>query len=335
MKVGGCAGFRFFAFMQDRRRLSGVFGMEELHIRLFGRVRVAHGEQAPEIRFSRGAQTLLAFLLLHPNRYHPREVLAELAWGDRPDDQARAALNTALWRLRSLLEPKGVTRGAYLRTAASGEVGFNWDSNHWLDLAVFEKCANCILAIPPDAMQPGHAGQLEAILPLYDGELLEGFYEDWAVRERERLRDLHLSSLARLMRYHRRCQEPERGLHYAQEILRLDPLREEIHREAMRLFVENGQRALAIRQFESCREILAAELGIPPMPETDTLYRQILADAVPSSIHALPDREVITFAQSLRELQTAQQEFAQAQGRLQRAIDLVQHLAPQEIGRTQ
>ena len=174
--------------------------MEELHIRLFGRVRVAHGERAPEIRFSRGAQTLLAFLLLHPNRYHPREVLAELAWGDRPDDQARAALNTALWRLRSLLEPEGVTRGAYLRTAASGEVGFNWDSNHWLDLAVFEKCANCILAIPPDAMQPGHAGQLEAILPLYDGELLEGFYEDWAITERERLRDLNLRCLTRLMR---------------------------------------------------------------------------------------------------------------------------------------
>jgi DNA-binding SARP family transcriptional activator len=305
--------------------------MEPLRIWLFGRVRVAYGEDTPEIRFTRGAQTLLAFLLLHPHRYHPREVLAELAWGDRPDDQARAALNTALWRLRNLLEPEGITRGAYLRTTSSGEVGFNWDSNHWLDLAAFEKCASCILAIPPDAMQPGHADQLEAILPLYDGELLEGFYEDWAVRERERLRDLHLSSLARLLRYHRRRQEPERSLHYAQEILRLDPLREEIHREVMRLFAENGQRALAIRQFESCREILAVEMGIPPMPETDTLYRQIHADVVPASTRPLPNQESITFAQAVQELQAAQQEFAQAQGRLQRAIDLVQHLAPQEI----
>ena len=306
--------------------------MEELHVCLFGRVRVAHGEGSPEIPFTRGAQTLLAFLLLHPHRYHPREVLAELAWGDRPDDHARAALNTALWRLRNLLEPQGVTRGAYLRTTSSGEVGFNWESNHWLDLAVFEKCASCILAIPPDAMLPEHARQLETILPLYDGELLEGFYEDWAISERERLRDLHLSSLTRLMRYHHRQQESDLGQRYAQDILRLDPLREEVHREAMRLFAENGQRALAIRQFESCREILATEMGIAPMPETETLYRQILSDAVPSSTRPLPNQEYVTFAQALRQLQAAQQEFAQAQGRLQRAIDLVQHLAPQEIG---
>ena len=305
--------------------------MEELHIWLFGRVRVAHGEGLPEIRFTRGAQMLLAFLLLHPNRYHPREVLAELTWGDRPDDQARGALNTALWRLRNLLEPPGITRGTYLRTTASGEVGFNWDSHHWLDLAVFEKCASCILATPPEAMLPEHACQLETILPLYDGELLEGFYEDWAIRERERLRDLHLSSLTRLMRYYRLCREYEQSQRYAQEILRLDPLREEIHREAMRLFVEDGQRALAIRQFEWCRQVLNVEMGIPPMPETEALYRQLLSDAAPSTTDPLPSSEPITLTHAVRQLQAAKQEFTQAQGQLQCAIDLVERLVAQEV----
>ena len=305
--------------------------MDALHIWLFGRVRVAHDGGSPEIRFTRSAQTLLAFLLLHPQRYHPREVLAELAWGDRPDDQARGALNTALWRLRNLLEPEGTTRGTYLRTTASGEVGFNWDSNHWLDLAVFEKCASCILALPSDAMQPEHAQQLETVLPLYDGELLEGFYEDWAVNERERLRDLNLSCLTRLMRYHRQQQAREQSLHYAQEILRLDPLREEIHREAMRLFAENGERALAIRQYECCRQILTAEMGIAPMPETEALYRQILSDTAPSTLPPRSNPEPATLSQALQQLQAARQEFAQAQSRLQGAIELVQHLTSQEI----
>ena len=305
--------------------------MDALRIWLFGRVRVAHGEGSPEIRITRSAQTLLAFLLLHPNRYHPRDVLAELAWGDRPDDQARGALNTALWRLRGLLEPEGTTRGTYLRTTTSGEVGFNWDSAHWLDLAAFEKCASCILAIPADAMQAEHARQIENILPLYDGELLEGFYEDWAVRERERLRDLHLSCLTRLMRYHRQRHEPEQSQRYAQAILRLDPLHEEIHREAMRLFAENGQRALAVRQFEWCRQVLAAEMGIPPMPETEALYRQILSDGSPSSSPPSPNPEAATLAQALRQLQGVRQEFTQAQSRLQQAIELVQHLASQEV----
>ena len=305
--------------------------MDALRIWLFGRVRVAHDEGSPEIRFTRSAQTLLAFLLLHPQRYHPREVLAELAWGDRPDDQARGALNTALWRLRNLLEPEGTTRGTYLRTTSSGEVGFNWDSNHWLDLAVFEKCASCILALPSDAMQPEHARQLETILPLYDGELLEGFYEDWALTERERLRELNLSCLTRLMRYHRQRHEREPSQRYAQEILRLDPLREEIHREAMRLFAEDGQRALAIRQFEWCRQVLTAEMGIAPMPETEALYRQIHSDAALSPVSPRSNSEPGTLSQALRQLKAARQEFAQAQGRLQGAIELVEHLTSAEI----
>jgi len=258
-------------------------------------------------------------------------VLAELAWGDRPDDQARGALNTALWRLRNLIEPEGTTRGTYLRTTSSGEVGFNWDSNHWLDLAVFEKCASCILMIPPDAMQPEHAQQLETILPLYDGELLEGFYEDWAITERERLRDLNLRCLTRLMRYHRRRQERERSQRYAQEILRLDPLREEIHREAMRLFAENGERALAIRQFEWCRQVLTAEMGIVPMPETEALYRQILSDATPSSLPPRSSPELAPLSQALQELRAARQEFARAQSRLEGAIATVEHLTSQGI----
>lgn len=304
--------------------------MEALRIWLFGRVRVAHGEGSPEIRFTRSTQTLLAFLLLHPQRYHPREVLAELAWGDRPDEQARGALNTALWRLRNLLEPDGTTRGAYLRTTPSGEVGFNWDSDHWLDLTAFEKCASCILAIPTDGMQAQHARQLEAVLPLYDGELLEGFYEDWAITERERLRDLHLSCLTRLMRYHHQQRNIDRSQRHAQEILRLDPLREEIHRAAMRLFAENGERALALRQFEWCRQVLSAEMGIAPMPETEALYQQILANTAAPLPPPPAHPETVTLAQALRQLHSARQELAQAQDRLAVAIEFIQHLAAPE-----
>lgn len=305
--------------------------MDALRIWLFGRVRVAHGAST-EIGITRSAQMLLAFLLLHPNRYHPRDVLAELAWGDRPDDQARGALNTALWRLRHLLEPAGTPRGAYLRTTTAGEIGFNWDSDYWLDLAAFEKCANYILAIPTDAMQAEHARQLEAILPLCAGELLEGFYADWAVHERERLRDLNLSCQARLMGYHRQHGELEQGQRYAQAILRLDPLREEIHRAAMRLYAENGQRALAIRQFEQCRQVLAAEMGIPPMPETDALYRQIVSDGDPRPTPLALGGESAALSQALQQLQTAKQEFTQAQRQLQLAIELVQHLAADASG---
>lgn len=43
----------------------------------------------------------------------------------------------------------------------------------------------------------------------------------------------------------------------------------------MRLYFKNGQRAQALRQYEKCREILASELAVSPVEETQILYTQI------------------------------------------------------------
>jgi hypothetical protein len=70
------------------------------------------------------------------------------------------------------------------------------------------------------------------------------------------------------------------AIRYAQAILDHDALREDVHRELMRLFLHSGQRALALRQFELCRAALKRELAIQPMPETLALYAGIARDAV-------------------------------------------------------
>jgi DNA-binding SARP family transcriptional activator len=81
------------------------------------------------------------------------------------------------------------------------------------------------------------------------------------------------------MQHHARQNACQQGLHYGQLILRHDPLREEIHRQIMRLHWRAGERDRAVRQYHLCREVLAAELGIPPMPETEALFAQIVAGA--------------------------------------------------------
>jgi DNA-binding SARP family transcriptional activator len=63
-------------------------------------------------------------------------------------------------------------------------------------------------------------------------------------------------------------------------VLDCDALPEDVHRELMRLLACNGQRALALRQFEVCRTLLKNELGIAPMRETVSLYREIASGAV-------------------------------------------------------
>jgi DNA-binding SARP family transcriptional activator len=308
--------------------------MGTLRIWLFGAVRLEHDDFAVDPATVHPVQGLLAYLLLHRERVHSREALAGVFWGDRTDDKARRCLNTAVWRLRSALEPDGVDRGAYLISNGGGELGFNWTSDHWLDVAVFEDRVSRALVRSRQEMRAADVECLREAVQLCRGELLEGFYDDWALRERERLRLLYLRCLRRLMRVYREQGALEESLACAQQILACDPLREEIHREVMRLHCDLGQRALAVRQYQRCREILAGELGILPMEETQALYARIAG-------HACPDAGQLVVAgsaclqQALRQVRQAMDESALAQAKLRRAVAQLEQLLPQSAASTQ
>ena len=63
---------------------------------------------------------------------------------------------------------------------------------------------------------------------LYQADFLEGCYDDWAILERERLRESCLGTLERLVTLHRQRGEYERALTAAQRLVAADPLREAI-----------------------------------------------------------------------------------------------------------
>lgn len=250
--------------------------MDLLKISLLGTFRVEYPELPTEGKITRSIQSFLAYLLLFRHRLHPREVLTGLFWGDHREERARGCLSTTVWRLRRILEPPGVPKGSFLLISPTGEVGFNPESNYWLDVADFEDKAKEALQKPAESMEPCEAQGLQDALSLYTSELLEGFFEDWIIRERERLRMLYLESLVRLMHYWRSAGAFQKSLACGQNILDRDPLREEIHREVMRLYRACGQRTMAIRQYKICCQFLEEELGIPPMDETRRLYDEIL-----------------------------------------------------------
>ncbi len=304
--------------------------MGALRICLLGVMRITHGERPVESRISRTVKELLAFLTLFRHRIHAREVLAGLFWGDHSDERARSCLSTALWRLRKVLEPGGVPRGTYLLTTSTGDIGFNRESEHWLDIEVFESHGRKILAKPCQTLSPGDVKQLEEALSLYKGELLEGFYDEWALRERERLRSLYLHSLAHLLQYYRHCESYEKGLACGHKILDLDPLREEIHREMMRLYYHNGQRALALRHYDNCKEILKKELGVPPMEETQLLRVQIFNRADAQTVQNRPQGDLHSAREALREFNQALKDFDKSTENLRRTGKTLERLINRE-----
>lgn len=309
--------------------------MNTLCIHLFGRMRVGFAGTPSEISIPPSARALLAYLLLQPHRFYAREILFDICWGDRPENQARDCLNTALWRLRRALEKDTISKGTYLVTTQAGEVGFNWGCEHWLDLESFDVCTRKFLGLTGDGLAPEHVQAVEAVLPMYEGDLLEGFYEDWALRERERLRLVYLDCLERLMRYHHKRGAYEQSLHLGRSILRLDPLREDIHREIMRLYLQTGQRTLSVNQYKICSEILAAELGISPMPETETLLAQIMSGVTvthpepvkPRHLTLPGDRRQAISEEARLLLEHAMQRLRAAREELTCAMQLIEHFS--------
>lgn len=293
-----------------------------LQVELFGSVRVTHNNWLNEVSITREIQALLAYLLLQRHRLHSREVLAGIFWGEQPQEKARGSLNTAIWKLKKALEPDGTPPGTYLKLSHPGEVGFNKESPHWLDMEVFEEKVNSILGQPYQTVQKARLEDLKKVLGLYKGELLEGCYKDWALRERERLRNLYLKGLIYLFHSYGFYGVYEKAIDYGQLILNLNPLREEIHRDVMRLYLENGQRALAVKQYEICRSILANELGISPMEETQQLYTQICT-SIGGKDSPINSREPTSIEQALRKLEEASQTIDLAKDKVQQAFQSI------------
>jgi predicted ATPase/DNA-binding SARP family transcriptional activator len=205
------------------------------------------------------SQSLLAYLVLHRNWPQPRERLADLYWGDRPERKAHGSLSTALWHLRRCLPDEA------LILSDPYTVQFDPQADLWIDVDEFESQAD-----------HEDISSLQAALALYRGRFLDGFYDDWIIDERYRLETLFIEALARLMVAHEAQGEYEAGLAAALRLLEHDPLREDAHQLAMHAYCRLGQRNAALEQYQRCREIIRRELDTEPMVETRELYQAIL-----------------------------------------------------------
>jgi TolB-like protein/two-component SAPR family response regulator len=214
----------------------------------------------------RKERALLAFLAIPPGERRSRDKLAGLLWSDRADSQARDSLKQVVFKLRRALNsvspsPIRVDREFISLDRAAVAV----------DVAEFEQLIG-----------DGTSGALARAAALYRGDLLDGLdvrdsaFDGWLLMERQRLRTLAREGLARLVDRLLERGEFDQVAAAARRLLELDPLREPAHRALMQIYAEQGQTALALRQYQICRDALQRELGVRPEAETDRLHEWIL-----------------------------------------------------------
>lgn len=252
--------------------------MSKLSIHLFGKFCVRRNEQVLDGFESRKVQELFCYLLLHRNHSLPRETLASLLWPNTTTAQAKKSLRQALWQLQSALASQAELDDDRVLLVESDRVQLNSEADLWLDVAVFERAFEVIQKMPGEELDLYRVQMIQEAVQLYQGPLLEGWYQDWCLYERERLQSMYLAMLDKLMSYCEAQQEYETGLLYGMRILCYDRARERTHRRLMRLHYLNGDRAAALRQYEQCAAALAEELSVKPSKGTMALYEQIQAD---------------------------------------------------------
>jgi DNA-binding SARP family transcriptional activator len=243
-----------------------IAALPRLHLSLLGGLEAGIGDRYPVAFATRKSQALLAYLAIPPGRPHSRNSLATLLWGRIHDSQARNSLRQALFGLR-----KALAEVAPPALRLEGDTVAMDASSVTVDVVRFERA---VAEGTPEALAAGAA--------LYRGEFLHGLtidespFDDWLLIERERLHDLALGALARLIEHHRGMGALEAMVQTALRLLSLDPLQESVHRVAMRGYLQLGRRTAALRQYEHCVSVLGKELGAHPEPETRRLYETIL-----------------------------------------------------------
>ena len=208
---------------------------------------------------SKKTRALLAYLVA-TGRPHLRERLCDLLW-EGPDDP-RGALRWSLTKLRPLLDEADTARLVTDRErVAFAPHGANVDVTR-------------LAALVSEGVSKTATEELRSAAALFSGEFADGLdlpacfrFHEWCAAEREKWAALRLTILTALVE--RLRDTPEEALIYARSRVGIDPLDESGHIAVIRLLAVLGRQREALRQYEYCRQVLEAELGVKPGAELE------------------------------------------------------------------
>jgi DNA-binding SARP family transcriptional activator len=251
-----------------------------VRLRTLGGLQVTVGGRVvPDAAYRRRkARAVLAMLACARAPVH-RDALLAAHWPDLEPERGLAALHSTLYALRRALEPaEGPERASSSLVVAQGPA-FRLvlgPEDAW-DAAEF-------LAAVREAVAPGgeRLGRLLAAQEAYGGPVLpEWAHCDWIEPLRTQVEEAHLRVVEALAEEHSARGEMAAAISRYRLLLAIEPEREGWHRALMRAYAAAGERALAVRQFDTCRRLLRDRLGVEPSAATRELHSAILRHREP------------------------------------------------------
>ena len=221
--------------------------MVELHV-----VQGPYVTEGPiRVAIPSGAERLTVLIGLHsPLR---RQRTAALLWPTASVSRGAGNLRSALWRLR--------TAGLDLIADVEGRLRLSPQVtvDVWaLDPPPGQPTVDIVDSLPFLSRAPFLADALN---------VLPGWYDDWLVEDRERIRGLALDGLDLLSDRLRHAGRSAEAIEAALLAAACDPLRESSQIALVRAYLEEGNVVEARRAYAEYQRQLGTDVGIGPSPE--------------------------------------------------------------------
>ncbi len=260
-----------------------------LHLYALGPPEVRLGEN-PVTFPTRKTLALLIFLAIE-SRPQQRESLAALLWPEASPGRSHASLRNTLDHLQTALrQASGQAQTSYL-SVTHHSLSLNPDADIDFDLRTVERAYAQARADRSNRTLPEGSASLQLLqsaAACQRGDFLAGFslgdapdFDDWAATQREVWHRRMGLILDRLSEVQFAQGEFAGATETASHWIELDALNEIAYRRKMKAHFAAGERGQALETYETCRTILAAELGIEPEPDTAVLAESIRSQASP------------------------------------------------------
>ena len=247
--------------LDDRRRVHRLLSRNpnrEPALMLLGAFEL-QGADGDPLPLPLGTQRVVAFLALHGRR-HCRAFVAGSLWPSVTDTHACASLRSALCRLSKPARELVATTATQLSLSKELVVD--------IDEMVTQSTR------PETISSVEYA---EALVSLFELQLLPDWYDDWLIESRERWRLASVRALEELAVQHSAAGRFRLGEQAGLAAVRADPLRESAHRALIGVHLSEGNLGEAVRQHAVFERLLRDELGLSPSPRMDSLMQAIMS----------------------------------------------------------
>lgn len=248
--------------METPRGAVGGRTTDEAVVHLFGGPYVSCGGVTHGV--PRGSKRLLAFVALAGGRVE-RSYAAGCLWPFGDETRAAGNLRSSLWRLRQT--GVDVVRADKWSLALAPGVGVDTHRLcEWSGRLVHGTAVTGDLTldqVPADAL-----------------DLLPGWYDDWVIIERERIRQRVLHAMEALCRQLTRLGRYDEALAVARAAIAAEPLRESAQRVLLETLLATGCPSQAWGAFTAFAELVRGELGVEPSRSLTAMMSRSLPLAV-------------------------------------------------------